>query len=223
MSWPTACIILFLVLPGIAGAQAESEHESGRGPARTQLELFSNELETLHARFEQKVVSTDGAVEDGSAGQVWLRRPQLFRWEYGGDFPEVVVADGDNIWIYDEMLEQVTVKDQSQAAVDSPLTLLTDLSQLDRQFEVREVGEMEGMQLLELRSRNMETEFERILLGLQNDTLKLMVMEDAFGLRTEIVFTEVSRNPELDPLLFTFVPPDTADVIGDPRSAPSGQ
>ena len=99
------------------------------GPARTQLELFSEGLETLHARFDQQVISADGAVKDGSSGQVWLRRPQLFRWEYGGDFPELVVADGRNIWIYDEILEQVTVRNQSQTALNSPLTLLTDIGQ----------------------------------------------------------------------------------------------
>ena len=126
-----------------------------------------------------------------------------------------MVADGKNIWIYDEVLEQVTVKDQSQVAMDSPLSLLTDLGQLDEQFEVREAGQSEQWQLLELRSRSMESDFERILLGLNDDSLQLMVMEDAFGLRTEINFVEVERNPELDPALFTFVPPDSADVIGE--------
>jgi len=185
------------------------------GPARTQLERFSDGLETLHALFEQQVISSDGTVEDGSSGQVWLRRPQLFRWEYGGEFPEVVVADGKNIWIYDEALEQVTVKDQSQTAVNSPLTLLTDLGKLDEQFEVREVGDVDGLQLLELRSRNTESEFERILLGLSEDSLQMMVMEDAFGLRTEVQFQQVRRNPEIDSGLFTFQPPESADVIGE--------
>lgn len=185
------------------------------GSARAQLERFSDGLESLHARFEQRVISSDGAVEDGSSGQVWLRRPQLFRWEYGGDFPEVVVADGKNIWIYDEMLEQVTVRDQSQTAVNSPLTLLTDLGQLDEQFEVREVGQADELLLLELRSRSAETDFERILLGLSNDSLQSMVMEDAFGLRTEVQFQQVERNPQLDPALFTFEPPESADVIGE--------
>ena len=185
------------------------------GTARSQLERFSDGLETLHALFEQRVISSDGTVEDGSSGQVWLRRPQLFRWEYGGEFPEVVVADGKNIWIYDEALEQVTVKDQSQTAVNSPLTLLTDLGKLDEQFEVREVGDVDGLQLLELRSRNTESEFERILLGLSEDSLQMMVMEDAFGLRTEVQFQQVQRNPELDSGLFTFQPPESADVIGE--------
>jgi len=199
--------LLFFSLAGTGQADAQS--------ARAQLERFSDQLDTLHAQFEQQVIGTDGVTGDSSSGEVWLRRPGLFRWEYGGDFPEVVVADGKNIWIYDEVLEQVTVKDQSQVAMDSPLSLLTDLGQLDEQFEVREAGQSEQWQLLELRSRSMESDFERILLGLNDDSLQLMVMEDAFGLRTEINFVEVERNPELDPALFTFVPPDSADVIGE--------
>lgn len=172
-------------------------------------------METLRARFDQQVISTDGMVQDGSSGQLWLRRPQLFRWAYGGDYPELVVADGKNIWIYDEMLEQVTVKGQSEAAANSPLMLLTDLAQLDEQFEVREVGEADGAQLLELRSRSAETEFERIILGLRDNSLQLMVMEDAFGLRTELKFHDVEKNPQLEPGLFTFEPPESADVIGE--------
>lgn len=185
------------------------------GPARTQLERFSDGLESLHAQFEQKVISTDGSVQDGSSGEVWLSRPGLFRWQYGGDFPELVVADGSKIWIYDEMLEQVTVKDQSRATANSPLTLLTDPGQLDEQFEVRELGEDEEVFLLELRARSEETEFERILLGLRDNTLLLMVMEDAFGLRTEVRFNQIRRNPDLRQDLFTFQPPESADIIGD--------
>ena len=185
-----------------------------QGPARAQLDRFSSGLDTLYATFEQQVIDNDGKVQDASSGQVWLSRPELFRWEYGGDFPELVVADGERIWIYDEMLEQVTVKDQAAADFDSPLTLLTDPSRLDQQFEAREVGEAEGMQLLELKARNMETQFERLMLGLKDDRLAMMIMEDAFGLRTEIRFQQIELNPNLDRELFTFTPPESADVIG---------
>jgi len=202
-------LIGFCCLAGLASAAAQP------GPARAQLEQFSAGLDTLHARFEQQVISTDGAVADSSSGEVWLRRPGLFRWQYGGDFPELVVADGSKIWIYDEMLEQVTVKDQSLAAVDSPLTLLTDISRLDEQFEIRELGETDNLHLLELRALSAETEFDRILLGLSNDTLSLMIMEDAFGLRTEVRFSQIRRNPDLDLELFTFQAPESADIIGD--------
>ena len=154
-------------------------------------------------------------MSDESSGEVWLSRPQRFRWAYGGDFPELVVADGTRIWIYDEALEQVTVKDQSREASDSPLALLTDPEQLERQFEIREVGEAEGLQLLELRSRKTDSQFERILLGLNENRLKVMIMEDAFGLRTELRFRGIERNLPLDDSLFTFVPPPGVDLIGD--------
>lgn len=206
---------LFLIQPAETTAQS--------GTARTQLENFSRGLETLQARFEQQVISNDGSVQAGSSGTVWLSRPHLFRWEYGGDFPELVVADGRNIWIYDEMLEQVTVRDQSQLAVNSPLMLLTDPSQLDEQFEVRELGDTGELDLLELRARDQESEFERILLGLKDDRLEMMVMEDAFGLRTELQFVAIQRNPGLAPELFIFEPPESADIIGDPRRNPADQ
>jgi outer membrane lipoprotein carrier protein len=190
--------------------------------ARQQLELFSSGLATLHAHFDQQVLSGDGAVEDRSSGEVWLSRPQRFRWAYGGEFPELVVADGSRIWIYDESLEQVTVRDQSLEAADSPLTLLTDPGRLEQQFEIREAGEAWNLQLLELRSLSPESEFERILLGLRENRLELMIMEDAFGLRTELRFRDIERNPQLDESLFSFQPPAGVDLIGDTRETSPG-
>lgn len=185
------------------------------GPARAQLERFTEGLKSLHARFDQQVINTDGLVEEKSSGQFWIAHPNRFRWEYGGDFPQLVVTDGQKIWLFDEMLEQVTVREQSNLAVDSPLTLLMDISQLDVQFDVRELGVDSGLALLELRARNPESLFERVLLGLNDDKVRLMTMEDAFGLRTEIRFRDIQRNPPLNEELFHFTPPEGVDVIGD--------
>ena len=207
MSRTRALLPAFLalcLLPQAASAQT----------AREQLERFSEGLETLHAGFSQVVVSGDGTVQDRSEGEVWLSRPGRFRWEYGGDFPELVVADGKRIWVYDEVLEQVTVKDQSEAETGSPLSLLTDTGRLDEQFEVREVGETDEAALLELRAKSLETQFERFLLGMADDAPLVMIMEDAFGLRTEIRFSGIERNPPLGAALFEFVPPEGTDIIG---------
>ncbi len=196
-----------LAIPSAVTAQS--------GPARVQLERFTHGLESLHARFDQLVITADGLVEEKSSGQLWIAHPDRFRWEYGGDFPELVVADGEKVWLYDEMLEQVTIRQQSSLTADSPLTLLTDLSQLDVQFEVRELGDDSGLDLLELRAHSPESQFERVLLGLDDDKVLLMAMEDAFGLRTEIRFKDIKRNPPLNSELFHFTPPEGVDVIGD--------
>lgn len=185
------------------------------GAGRAALETFSTDLNTLQAAFNQTVTSPDGRIESRGAGQVWLARPGKFRWVYEGDFPELIVADGRRVWMFDQLLEQVTVKPQASLAGDSPLMLLTDLSGLDERFHVRELGEFEGLNLLELVSTGQESEFERVLLGLDESDLRLMIMEDAFGLRTELRFDEILRNPELGEDLFIFAPPAGVDVVGD--------
>ena len=204
-----AFVSLLILLTASLAAQEQS------GTGRQHLEAFAEGLDSLHARFEQRVLNESGMVEDTSSGEVWLQRPHRFRWEYGGDFPEVIVADSRRVWIYDETLEQATVRDQSLVAADSPLVLLTDLAELDAQFTVTELGDIEGVHLLELRARDREAQFERVLLSLQDQALRMMTLEDAFGFRTEIRFRIVERNPELEAGLFVFQPPPGTDVIGD--------
>ena len=184
------------------------------GPARSELEKFASELELFQADFTQTVRSQDGSFQDQTQGQVWLRSPDKLRWVYTGDFPEIIVADGKNIWIYDVSLEQVTVKPQSDQATDSPLMILADISQLDTQFQVTEMGEFEGMMLMELKSLDSESEFERILLGMDSSGIRMMAMEDAFGQRTEIQFENVLINQPAEPDLFLFTPPEGTDVVG---------
>ena len=196
------------------GISANCFAEQTSAPARHELERFAAGLEYFEASFTQTVKSQDGRVQDKTYGKIWLHTPDKLRWVYLGEFPETIVADGSNIWIYDESLDQVTVKPQSRQASDSPLMILADVSQLDQQFQVTELGVFEEMLLLELKSQDDESEFERIILGLDSSGIRMMVMEDAFGQRTEIHFEDMLRNSPANPELFIFTPPDSADVVG---------
>ena len=184
------------------------------GPARTELQNFSSDLQTLQVDFTQVVKSQDGSIQDKTYGNAWLKTPDKLRWVYAGDFPEIIVADGNTVWIYDEALEQVTIKPQSSQAADTPLLILTDISQLDQQFLVAELGDFEDMHLLELKSRDGESQFERILMGMDSIGIRMMIMEDAFGQRTEIHFTNIVRNAELEADIFNFTPPEGTDIVG---------
>lgn len=205
---------LFLPLLALSSLLATKASADGLMSARAELERFTSELKNFQADFTQTVISQDGRIQDRTEGQVWLQTPDKLRWVYAGEFPELIVADGHNIWIYDESLEQVTVKPQSEDAADSPLMLLADVSRLDEQFKVTEVGNVDDMLLLELRSLDSETEFERILLGMDDNAIRMMAMEDAFGQRTEINFANIVKNAAVDSKLFTFEPPEGVDLVG---------
>ena len=207
----TTLLLASLLVPSLVAAEDETANSG-----RIALEEFARGLESFHASFEQVVLDSDGIVQDSNEGEMWLSRPSLFRWEYGGDFPEVIVADGERVWIYDISLEQITLRDQSGLASDSPLTILTDLDRLDQLFEVRDLGVNESLAYVELRSIDEDAEFDRVLLGIDGQELRLIAMEDAFGLRTEIRILASERNPQLEADHFVFVPPGDVDIVGDP-------
>jgi outer membrane lipoprotein carrier protein len=225
-------LMVILVLTSVAEARSEpaTENEEAReqaqtvtkdpesrhgGAAQTQLERFGRNLQSLQARFRQLVIGSDGEVLEQGEGQLWLRKPNLFRWRLEGEFPELIVADGERVWIFYEALEQVTVRRQAGLAMDSPLLLLGDPSNLERQFRLAELGEVDGRALLELTPRAAEAEFERVILGLLGDLPVTMLLEDSFGLRTEIRFEDLQRDPPLAPDLFQFDPPAGVDLVGD--------
>lgn len=208
-------LILFAAQAALLWLVAAMAQADEHGGGRDALTRFSANLNALQASFDQVVLNQEGVVETQGKGRVWLLRPNQFRWSYEGDFPEVIVADGRSVWMHDVVMEQVTVKPQSGMAQDSPLSVLMDISSLDQQFTVRELGKHDGLDLLELVSLSSESEFERVMLGLKEDLIALMVMEDAFGLRTELRFDEVLRNPDLSEEMFQFSPPEGADVVGE--------
>lgn len=198
-----------------AGSEQKGTGQGGAGPARSLLDHFSGDLDSLQLQFTQVVKSQDGSIQDQTGGYATLQNPDKLYWVYEGDFPETIVADGTTVWIYDEALDQVTVRPQSASVSDTPLMILTDISQIDEQFLVTEIGDYENLQLLELRSRNEESEFERILIGMDDEGIKMMVMEDAYGQRTEIHFSDIVKNADIDTGLFNFAPPEGVDVVGE--------
>jgi outer membrane lipoprotein carrier protein len=112
----------FLFALGLAAASSTAIAD-----ARAQLDAFSKGLDGLRGSFVQNVIPADGGQGETSSGTLALKAPRQFRWTYAEPFPQEIVADGLNVWIHDVDLEQVTVRGQSGAESQSPLTVLTDL------------------------------------------------------------------------------------------------
>jgi outer membrane lipoprotein carrier protein len=147
---------------------------------------------------------------------VKLSAPRQFRWEYLTPSPQLIVADGNHIWIYDPDLQQVTVRNQSFEEQSSPLAVLIDPTELDRQFTANEGGKGEGMDWLVLLPKKAEdAPFAKAKLGFGPSGLVRMELDDALGQHTVIGFSGWSRNPKFAKGDFTFTPPKGADVVGD--------
>lgn len=188
------------------------------GEARAMIEEFFGGLDTLAGDFSQVVTDPDGRVVEEAHGQVYLSLPDRFRWDYTTPYEQVVVADGRRVWLHDVELEQVTVRDQSEAAKDSPMLVLTDTALMDEYFETQELGRRDGAHWLKLLPRDEESQFQSVDVAVDTDGLRSMVFRDRFGQETELSFTDLERNADLEEGLFDFTPPDGVDVIGDTPS-----
>ena len=184
--------------------------------ARTRLETFSKGLSTISAHFEQSIVGAKGSRGETSAGTLALKAPRQFRWQTTTPYEQLIVADGNRVWIYDPDLEQVSVRSQGAEEAHSPLSVLTDLSQLDHEFTATESGERDGMHWLKLVSKAKEPEFAFAEIGFDKANLVRMRFEDSLGNTTEIQFTNWQRDPKLPADTFAFTPPKGVDVVGDP-------
>ena len=89
------------------------------------LEQRLADLDGVTATFEQQIVDSQDVLVESATGQLWLSKPR-FRWEVTTPFPQIIVADGDNVLIYDPDLEQVTERAVGRSLTEAPLALLTE-------------------------------------------------------------------------------------------------
>ena len=199
-------------LVAVAVTISADEPEGGTEPME-QFRQFTVDLQSLSAEFKQRVYGDGGRLEETSSGTVKLQAPELLRWEYREPFPQLIVADGEQVWMHDRELDQITVREQRPASAETPLAVLTDPEDLRQQFRVDVAEARDGLAWLELRPRDERSDFRLVRIGMRGGCLQRMVLEDKLGQVTEIDFSNVRRNPELDSGVFQFEPPDGVDVL----------
>jgi len=180
------------------------------------LEAFTAQLESLRAQFVQSLFDAQGKTVQESRGTVLLQRPGRFRWEYRLPYEQLIVADGEKLWVYDSELQQVTVKELDNALGNAPIMLLSERRPLQEDFIIHDLQPREGLQWVELEPRVKDTDFTRITLGMDEQGMKVMELRDSFGQATEVRF--VNREINVAPAAgsFVFEPPPGVDIIGTP-------
>lgn len=198
-------IALALMLVGIGAANASSGLDS--------LHYFFNKINTFEARFGQKVLDESMAEIDDGQGKVWIQRPSLFRWDYVPPDAQEIVGDGENVWIYDIELEQITVRNQSQTLGESPAILLAGTGNLEENYNIEDIGTQGRYDWVNLIPKNEDSGFKAVRIGFEDNHLRLMELRDNLGQTTRIIFVDLKENVPIPPATFHFVAPQGVDII----------
>ncbi len=181
---------------------------------RDDLEVFMQDLKSLHAEFSQQVLSAEGTVRETSTGKVNIERPGKFHWEYEKPYRQTIVANGEKIWVYDKDLEQVTIKSFKQALGSTPALLFSSGGDLHEAFDIEELEtEVEGESLFELIPKDEQAQFESMYLNFTNGVLQDLELHDNLGQISTITFLNQQRNVQIAPEFFNFEPPKGVDLI----------
>ncbi|ACQ67524.1 outer membrane lipoprotein carrier protein LolA [Candidatus Williamhamiltonella defendens] len=82
-----------------------------------------NESKNFYAHFLQKVSRLDGTVIQEARGELWLKHPNLFDLHMMPDESRLI-SDGETLWFYNPMLEQVTANWLKNAVGNTPFMLI---------------------------------------------------------------------------------------------------
>jgi len=181
--------------------------------AAERLESALESLSGLRAEFSQAVTDSAGNRIESAEGSVSLARPGRFRWDYR-EPRQLIVSDGNTVWLYDIDLAQVTVRPAAESLAGTPALLLAGQAGVREAFSITDGGTADGLEWSRLRPRGVDGDFTEMQVGVAGTALKRMRLLDKLGQTTELEFSRIERNPPFAPGTFRFEPPPGVDVVG---------
>lgn len=197
-------LALALTLP----AQASSEN-----PDAERLTSLLEPLKTYSADFTQRVTDGGGGSFQDAEGHMWLSRPGRFNWQVDDPYPQTVISDGEQVYLHDPDLEQVSIRPLDRRVTHTPALLLSGRAdQLTDNYRVslRQQGTTE---IFSLTPKANDTLFQSLELMFHSERLAGINLTDSTGQRTEIAFENIELNPSVSDDRFRFDIPEGVDVI----------
>ncbi|ALT79758.1 outer membrane lipoprotein chaperone LolA [Paucibacter sp. KCTC 42545] len=176
------------------------------------LKDFVREVKSGRAEFTQTVSSPDGVRKKMSSGTFEFQRPNQFRFAYTKPFEQLIVADGQKVWIFDPDLKQASSRRMNQALGATPAALLAG-GNLERDFKLKALASEEGLDWVQAEPKLADGGFQSLKIGFKGSVLAALEIVDGFGQRSRLDFSAVNANASVAAERFRFVLPAGADLI----------
>ena len=190
------------------------------------LEIFLKSAKTGKADFTQAVTApakTGQANQSGqtvrvknSSGTFEFARPDRFKFVYQKPFEQTILADGQNLWLYDVDLKQATQRKQQAVLGSTPAALIataTDLRSLQTEFALTNAPDTDGQQWVLAVPKTKDGQIQNVRIGFKSGALTSMEILDSFGQLSRLNFMALQINLPLDTSVFKFTAPPGVDVV----------
>jgi outer membrane lipoprotein carrier protein len=189
-----------------------------------QLASFVKTVQSGQAEFTQTVTAPakegQSARSKTSSGTFDFLRPGRFKFHYKKPFEQIIVADGETLWLHDLDLNQVTQRKQSAVLANTPAALIASASDLDafkNDFTLEAAPQAEGLAWVLATPKAKDAQLKSVRVGFKTGTtnpeLAQLEILDNFGQRSVIKFSNLKTNQGPAASAFVFKPPASADIL----------
>ncbi len=203
----------FLMLLCSQAMMVSAGGNADRPDSEAQFRQRLDPITSFSASFKQTVFADDGSEILKSSGEFQVARPGKIHWSSEAPYEQLIVADGETLWIYDPDLEQVTIRGFQKDLEKTPAVLFVgELDELSDSYRVSldRSGRTETFHLVPQQSDSL---YALVSLTFIDHLPQMMILEDTIGQRTEIVFDQQQLNADTNPAVFVFEPPPGVDIL----------
>ncbi len=172
--------------------------------------------DTFQARFIQKSYLKILGQSQKAEGFVSIQKPGKMKWSYRAPDRQILVSNDQGLWLYLPDEKQVTkMKAQSIYSSNTPALFLAGRGKLTESFTIGKVTEESGLYVAELIPRNRAQNLSKMVLLADKKNYQIVGSRvyDNLGNKTEMMFSDIQTNPNLNKKLFQFVVPKGVELI----------
>ena len=175
------------------------------------------------ANFGQISTLTGMGIQDTAEGSACFKHPDKMRWHYRSPEEQFIVSDGETLWVYRPVDNQVMVgKAKEFFGAGEGASFFTDVAMLKKGFDVdwaeqnwQEEAKSQNAWALRLVPKNVRPEFVSLCLLIDKDSHEIFeaISYNNFGDETRMRFSRPDFDKPVPEAQFTFGIPPGVDVV----------
>ncbi|USD38980.1 MULTISPECIES: outer membrane lipoprotein chaperone LolA [Ferrimonas] len=175
--------------------------------AQQNLKQKLDNLSQFQAEFQQQVFDEDSNLIQTGQGKLALRAPDRFLWQLTAPEESLLVADGEAVWVYEPLMESVSVYRQDDAIAQTPLTILTRTDeQAWQRYQFSQRGDC-----FDAEPKDEDSHVRKMSVCFAGETITSLAMTDSQAVRSEFALTNFSTAPLAD-TMFVFDAPEGTEI-----------
>ena len=171
----------------------------------------------FEVRFHQQSILRAMDITDTAEGRLLIKRPDKMKWEYESPEKQLVITNGDTLWIYRPDDNQVMIGSAPEFFKGGKgASFLSDIRRIRKHFEVSLENVQEGKRYtLKLIPKDDRLDLVSILMTISAESFEVtdVTTANSYGDQTYIRFDGYRFNLEPVDDDFVFNIPDGADVV----------